>query len=171
MTQRSAARFLGRLFVSALVLASSASAETITGKVVRILDGDTLVILDAANAQHKIRMIGIDAPEKKQAFGAYSKENLSGLVFGKTVIVESAKRDLYQRELGKILSDGKDVNLLQIESGLAWFYVQYEHDQTIADRKLYADAEAKAKIDKIGLWSGYQPVAPWVFRKQKPTTK
>lgn len=76
-----------------LLLCLSIGAETITGHVVAISDGDTITLLDATKAQHKIRLAGIDAPEKKQAFGQRSKESLSELVFNQTVMVETSKRD------------------------------------------------------------------------------
>jgi endonuclease YncB( thermonuclease family) len=68
-------------------------AQTITGKVVRVADGDTVTVLDASNTQHRIRLSGIDAPEKNQAFGNRSKESLSALLAGKTVTVETNKLD------------------------------------------------------------------------------
>jgi endonuclease YncB( thermonuclease family) len=86
---------------------------------VRVSDGDTIVILDASNAQHKIRLVGIDAPEKGQAFGTKSKEHLSDSVAGKFLVVEYEKRDRYKRILGKVLLSGQDMNLEQINAGLA----------------------------------------------------
>lgn len=85
----------------------------------RVTDGDTIVVLDSANAQHKIRLQGIDAPERKQAFGTKSKEHLSDSVAGKFVVVDYSKRDRYQRILGKVLLSGEDINLEQIKAGPA----------------------------------------------------
>jgi endonuclease YncB( thermonuclease family) len=76
---------------------------------VRVTDGDTIVVLDSANAQHKIRLTGIDAPERKQAFGTKSKEHLSDSVAGKFVVVDYSKRDRYQRILGKVLLSDQDI--------------------------------------------------------------
>jgi len=86
-----------------LTLALAANAATITGRVVGIADGDIITVLDADKVQHKIRLSGIDAPEKKQAFGNRSKESLSALAFDKTVNVETSKRDRYGRQIGKVL--------------------------------------------------------------------
>jgi endonuclease YncB( thermonuclease family) len=97
-----------------------AQAEILRGKVVKIADGDTLTVLDKSNRQHKVRLIGIDAPERKQPFGTVSRQNLADLVFGKEVAVEWHKQDRYQRVLGKVLLDGQDVNLKQVKAGLAW---------------------------------------------------
>jgi len=142
-------------------------AGTITGTVVRITDGDTLVILDTNKVQHKIRLMGIDAPEKKQAYGKKSKENLSGLVAGKFVVVEYDKLGRYKRVIGKILLNGKDVNLEQISSGLAWHYKQYQDDQSQSDRMKYSEAEIDARNAKRGLWNDPNPIPPWEYRKPK----
>ena len=150
-----------------LTLAFTANAEAITGRVVAVQDGDSITVLDAEKAQHKIRLAGIDAPEKKQAFGNRSKDSLSDLVFGKVVTVETDKRDRYGREVGKVLVNGHDVNLIQVEQGMAWFYRQYQREQSQDDRKLYDSAESAAKVDKRGLWRDAAPMAPWDFRSSK----
>jgi len=143
------------------------NAETITGLVVGVADGDTTTVLDADKVQHKIRLAGIDAPEKKQAFGNRSKESLSDLVFDKTVSVETNKRDRYRREIGKVLVNGRDVNLVQVERGMGWFYRQYQREQSPNDRKLYEAAEDAAKAGRRGLWRDTDPVSPWEFRHNK----
>ena len=145
-----------------------AQAEILRGKVVKIADGDTLTLLDRSKQQHKVRLIGIDAPERKQPFGTVSRQNLADLVFGKEVAVEWHKQDRYQRVLGKVLLNGKDVNLEQIKAGLAWHYKQYDRDQLPADRKLYAEAQKAASLKGTGLWNDPAPVAPWDFRHNKP---
>jgi len=151
----------------ALALACSVNAETITGQVVGVTDGDTITVLNADKVQHKIRLAGIDAPEKKQAFGNRSKESLSDLVFDKTVNVETDKRDRYRREIGKALVNGRDVNLVQVECGMAWFYRQYQREQSPNDRKLYAAAEDAAKAGRRGLWRDTDLVPPWELRRSK----
>jgi len=150
-----------------LALACTANAETITGRVVGVADGDTITVLDADKVQHKIRLAGIDAPEKKQAFGNRSKESLSELAFDKTVNVETSKRDRYGRQIGKVLVNGQDVNLVQVERGMAWFYRQHQREQSPSDRRLYEAAEDAAKAEKRGLWHDCDPVAPWEFRHTK----
>lgn len=151
----------------ALLFAFAINAETITGQVVGVADGDTITVLDADKVQHKIRLAGIDAPEKKQAFGNRSKESLSDLVFDKTVNVETDKRDRYRREIGKVLVNGRDVNLVQVERGMAWFYRQYQREQSPNDRRLYEAAEDAAKAGRRGLWRDTDPVPPWEFRHSK----
>lgn len=150
-----------------LLLALVSQAETITGRVVAIADGDTITVLDTTKTQHKIRLAGIDAPEKAQAFGQRSKESLSDLVFDQAVTVETTKRDRYRREIGKVLVDGLDANLEQIKRGMAWHYKAYEREQSPQERLDYAKAEEVARGARVGLWKDAQPVPPWNFRHSR----
>lgn len=158
-----------KFFAHLLLLASlTCNAETITGRVVGVADGDTITVLDESKTQHKIRLSGIDAPEKKQVFGQRSKQNLSDLVYDKEVSFETTKKDRYGREVGKVLIDGVDANLEQITKGLAWHYKAYQREQSPQDRVTYAEAEMAAKEALVGLWGdSVQPVAPWEFRRKK----
>lgn len=152
-------------FASCLIFfASLGHAETIVGKVVGVLDGDTIVVLDANQTSHRIRLEGIDAPEKAQPFGARSKQQLSDQVFGKQVEVQWNKLDKYRRTIGKVLINGTDANLEQIRSGLAWHYKKYQKEQAAADRLAYASAETIARNSKIGLWNEPSPTPPWEWR-------
>ena len=132
-----------------------------------VADGDTITVLEAQKVQHKIRPAGIDAPEKAQPFGNRSKESLSELAFDKDASVETEKLDRYGRSVGKVLVNGRDVNLVQVERGMAWFYRHYQREQSPEDRKLYDSAEAIAKVEKRGLWHDVESVPPWDFRKSK----
>ena len=157
-----------RLFFPVLLaLAIGANAETITGRVVGVADGDTVTVLDRDKVQHKVRLAGIDAPERSQAFGNRSKESLSDLAFEKTVAVETSKRDRYGREVGKILVNGRDVNLIQVERGMAWHYKAYQREQSLDDRSLYDAAEMGARAAKNGLWRDAEPTPPWDYRRAK----
>lgn len=157
-----------KLPIVALLLCSTWTGalygETLQGKVVGISDGDTITVLDGSKAQHKIRLAGIDAPEKAQAFGERSKQHLSDLVFGKTVTVDWNKTDKYGRTVGKVIVNGQDANLSQVQAGLAWHYKQYEKEQSASDRSSYAQAEVDAKIRRIGLWRDPVQTPPWDFR-------
>jgi endonuclease YncB( thermonuclease family) len=155
--------------LAALLFAAPSGADTLQGRVVAVTDGDTIKVLDASNTQWKIRLMGIDAPEKKQAFGAQSKSNLSDLVYGKSVIVEYSKKDRYGRTIGKIFVDGVDANLEQIKAGMGWHYKQYAREQPVAERETYALAEEQARTGHMGLWSDAEPVSPWDWRKSKKT--
>lgn len=150
-----------------LLAALACTAATIEGRVVGVADGDTITVLDDNKVQHKIRLAGIDAPEKKQPFGQRSKQSLSDLVFDKAVTVETNKRDKYRREVGKVLVDGTDANLEQVKRGMAWHYKAYEREQPAIDRKAYADEENEARAARLGLWADEEPVSPWAFRHNK----
>ena len=147
-----------------LLSSQTALSESYIGRVVGVSDGDTITVLDSANVQHKIRLTGIDAPEKNQAFGNISKQHLANLVFSKTVTIETNKLDRYRRELGKVLIGSTDANLEQIRAGLAWHYKQYERQQPVGERQAYASAEQEARTTKRGLWRDPSPIAPWEFR-------
>ena len=140
-------------------------ADTLTGRVVSIADGDTLTLLDATNQQHKIRLSGIDAPEKTQDFGQKSKSHLSAMAFSKSATAECRKRDRYQREICVVFVEGKDVGLEQIRQGMAWWYQQYAKDQTAQERTDYGQAEFNAKIHRYGLWNSKNPTPPWEWRQ------
>ncbi|MFM1907992.1 MAG: hypothetical protein RLZZ591_1669 [Pseudomonadota bacterium] len=143
-------------------------AATLTGRVVGVSDGDKVTVLDDQKVQHKIRLAGIDAPEKKQAFGWVSKDHLAKQVFSKFVTEDYAKSVKYGRLVGKILLDGQDVNIRQLQTGLAWHYKKYEAEQPPGDRLTYARAEQMAMDRRIGLWCDKSPVAPWDFRHKVP---
>ena len=149
-----------------LCLVLQAQAETLLGKVIHVQDGDSITVLDETHTQHKIRLSGIDAPERRQAFGNVSKESLAEQVAGQSVAVEWDKVDRYGRKVGKVLLAGLDSNLVQIKRGLAWHYKQYEREQSPADRQSYAAAEAKARAAKLGLWRDAEPTPPWEFRRK-----
>lgn len=159
------ARFLCSLVFVAL-LPCTALADMIRGKVVGITDGDTVTILDTSNTQHKIRLMGIDAPEKKMPFGQQSKQNLSDLIFNKQVLIEFSKKDRYGRTVGKITLNGLDANLEQIKAGMAWHYKKYQNEQSPEDRLAYAQAEVDARLAKQGIWSNPSPLPPWDWRKR-----
>ena len=125
------------------------------------------MLLDADHQQYKIRLIGIDAPEKKQPFGQRSRQSLGELVAGRTVTAEWFKRDRYGRTLARIIGpDGRDINLEQLRRGMAWHYKQYARDQHPSDRVLYAGVEDEAERRRVGLWADASPQPPWEFRKQ-----
>lgn len=154
-------------YILALVLLCNlnAYAETLSARVVGVTDGDSITVLDSSNTQWKVRLAGIDAPEKKQPFGQVSKKSLSDLVYDKAVLVEWHKKDRYERIVGKVLVQGLDANLEQVKRGLAWHYSKYKKEQPFDDRILYLHAQEDAKAAKLGLWVGPEPIAPWDWRK------
>ena len=173
-TQRSAPVSV-KLVALALLISfpiASVFASTLTGKVIGISDGDTIDVLDSSKTTHRIRLAGIDAPEKAQPFGQRSKEHLSDSVFGKQVEVQGGKIDKYGRTVGKILVNGFDANLEQICAGFAWHYKAYASEQSADDRSLYSMAEEKARAQHLGLWGEKKQMPPWEWRhggKDEPT--
>jgi endonuclease YncB( thermonuclease family) len=153
-------------FVSilAMTLVSHAWAQNLSGRVVGVTDGDTMTLLDERRVQHKIRLAGIDAPERKQPFGQRSKEQLAELVAGKTVEVETEKMDRYGRTVGKVIADGKDANLAMVVSGFAWHDKKYQDEQSPSDRLLYDSAEKDARAARRGLWADQAPISPSDWR-------
>jgi endonuclease YncB( thermonuclease family) len=103
-----------------VVVSTTTLADTLIGKVVAVADGDTITVLDSQQTQHKVRLMGIDSPEKSQPFGQNAKQSLSDLVFGHSVNVEWQKLDRYERIVGKVMVNGQDANLEQVRRGLAW---------------------------------------------------
>lgn len=154
-----------------LALATAALADSLTGRVVAVTDGDTLQVLTPDKVPHKIRLLGIDAPERTQDFGSVAKGYLSDLAFQKTVTVEYRKKDRYGRILGKIFREGLDLNLEMLRAGYAWHYKQYAREQYPGDSVRYAKAEADARAGGKGLWHGGGAVEPWNFRRTKKSGK
>lgn len=115
-------------------------ADTLSGKVIKVADGDTITILSGGVA-HRVRLSGVDAPEKGQPFGEVARKSLADLVSGREVVVESHKADRFGRKVGVVAVDGQDVGLRQLELGLAWHYKKYEREQTSVDRERYAAPE------------------------------
>lgn len=122
-------KFRIKYFLLALfLLNTSAYAEVLSGRVVGVTDGDTITVLDQTSTQFKVRLAGIDAPEKNQAFGQVSKKSLSDLVYNKQVTVDWQKQDRYGRIVGKVLVNGADANLEQVKRGLAWYFKKYKNE-------------------------------------------
>jgi endonuclease YncB( thermonuclease family) len=157
------------MLACALFLGVSATslADTLDGRVVGVTDGDTITVLDGQSVEHKIRLMGIDAPEKAQPFGQHAKQSLSDLVFGRTVAVDWQKLDRYGRIVGKVLVGGLDANLEQVRRGLAWHYKKYASEQDAIDRASYSQTEIEAQNGQRGLWADPMPVPPWDWRKNR----
>lgn len=144
-----------------LLLSGTVIPAEIKGKVVGVIDGDTIAVLDLTNNNHRIRLDKIDAPEQRQAFGAKSKQYLSALIFGKQVQVQFEKKDQYGRILGVVYLEGHDVNLQMVNAGFAWHYKYYDNTAE------YAEAESLARKKGIGLWADSHPISPYEFRKKQ----
>lgn len=132
--------------------------KSIEGVAVRIIDGDTFVLLLNNEFETGVRLNGIDCPERKQAFSQRANEELSNLIFDREVIVYYDKKDGFGRVLGDIYVDGANVNHEMVRRGMAWHYVKYSDDETLA--KL----EKEARRNRTGLWSDPNPIPPWDYR-------
>ena len=108
--------------------------------------------------------MGIDAPEKSQAFGKEAKQSLSNYIYKKEVSVEYKKLDKYKRIVGKVTLDGQDICLQLILDGMAWHYTEYKKEQSKTDRDLYREAEASARSGLIGLWVDSNAIKLSTFR-------
>lgn len=141
------------------------AAYAFPGKVVSIIDGDTVVVLDTAHKQHRIRLAGIDAPEKGQAFGSRAKDYLGSLVHERQVEVLDAKVDVYGRTVSRLLVSGQDVSLAMVKAGMSWHFKKYENEQSLQDRLAYRAAEDSARKSRLGLWADANVQSPGDFRK------
>ena len=155
------------LFAMLMAFASPLAALSAErhGTVVGISDGDTLTLLDDDKTQYRIRLDGIDAPERTQPYGQRARQSLAALAHGRVASANCPKVDRYGRAVCRVVIDGVDVGLEQIRRGYAWHYVKYAHEQRAADRERYARAESDARSANIGLWSFSDPIPPWDYRR------
>jgi endonuclease YncB( thermonuclease family) len=149
-------------FLLLIVTGITAMAETLTGKVVGVHDGDTLTLLVAGNQPVKVRLAGIDAPELDQAYGQQAKQALSALAFGQEVKVDGSGPDKYGRTLGTVWVGTVNVNAELVKQGAAWVYRKYPHDPQLLV------LEVQAQTTKQGLWAlqADQRCPPWDWRRK-----
>jgi micrococcal nuclease len=157
MTKRGIVR--AAVLALALVIAPIARAD-FTGRVVAVLDGDTIEVLVNRRAV-RVRLAQIDAPEKGQPYGSRAKQALARLSFRQAVTVSEAGRDRYGRVLGTVHVAGANVNAAMVRQGMAWVYRRYA-----TDRSLY-QAEEAARAARRGLWADPSPAPPWDYRRQR----
>lgn len=144
---------------------SLAQALELHGRVVAVVDGDTLTLLAADQLRYRITLAGVDAPELPQAFGQKSKTNLSAMVLDQQVTVKCWEGDAYLRATCEVRVGEQDVGLAQINAGLAWWYRLYASKQDAQARAEYEHAEFNAKIRRLGLWDSKNPMPPWRWRR------
>ncbi len=134
----------------------------LSGKVVKVADGDTFTLLTEDNKQVKVRLHGIDCPEKGQDFGQVAKQYTSDKVYLQVVRVRATDIDRYGRTVGIVtLKDGTVLNEALLTAGLAWHYTKYDKNT------LWAGMELEARNKKVGLWVMPGAVPPWDWRKKK----
>jgi endonuclease YncB( thermonuclease family) len=168
---RTVRRPLFRCHVAAAALCLFASlahgrALELEGQVIAVHDGDTVTLLDGRQVQHRVRIAGIDAPERGQPFGTSARENLARLVHGRRVEAQCHKRDRFGRDVCSVFVEARDVGLEQVRDGLAWWYREYAREQRLEDRANYEAAEGEARSARRGLWRDPNPQAPWAWRRQ-----
>ena len=150
------AHVLSALFI--LVLTANGWAAEFTASVVAVLDGDTIEVRHEKRTE-RLRLHGIDCPEKWQAYGARAKQASSALLFGKDVTVHTHGRDKHRRTLGTVFRDGINLNHLLVKEGWCWWFQKYAPKDT-----LLKQFEEEAKAEKKGLWADPKPVPPWLYR-------
>lgn len=134
---------------------------------VRVIDGDTVEVISAFGSSERVRLLGIDAPESKQAYGDKSTTMLLQCVNNAMVTIEWTERDRYDRLLGKVIANKVDCNLNQIQKGAAWHYKEYQSSQTPLDQIEYGNAEILARTNNQGLWAISNPTKPSDYRAGK----
>ena len=133
----------------------------LSGKVVKVMDGDTLSLLDNNNTQYKIRLFGIDTPEWDQPHGNNAKRALAKLVDRRQVGIVTVETDTFGRTVGTVYLGERNINLAMVEAGHAWWFTRYAP----YERHLAA-AEEQAREQRIGLWSANNPIPPWTWRRR-----
>ncbi|MFM8758367.1 MAG: thermonuclease family protein [Methylophilaceae bacterium] len=159
-------RIFFKIAISLPALLSSplSFAQTLNGDVVAVADGDTLTILDADLTQYRIRLAGIDAPEKSQPFGQVSKQKLSKLCYDKPAQIKVVTLDKYNRVVGDVTCDQVHANAEMVRSGLAWVYRQYAKNF-----EYLFPLEKAARESRVGLWIDPRPTPPWEWRRNNLT--
>lgn len=148
-----------------LAVCAHLNGQTITGRCVGVLDGDTISVLTPDKQEVRVRLAGIDAPEKAQPFGQQAKKALSALVFGVEVRVRAQSKDRYGRTIGTVYAGDQDVCLRMIQQGMAWHYARYANTQPLGEAMRYTYEARKALAARVGLWGDPSPVPPWEWRK------
>ena len=133
--------------------------KEIHGKVVKIADGDTFTMVFENDFEVRVRLNGIDCPERSQPFSKKAKQTLSDFIFGKMVVVQYTKKDSYGRVIGDVFVDDLHINNEMVKLGMAWHYKRFSHDIQLDS------LENDARNNKIGLWSEKSPIPPWEWRK------
>ncbi|NGZ03191.1 MAG: nuclease [Nitrospira sp. WS238] len=154
--------FFAGLVFSLLLSTAAARGAEFAGEVVGVTDGDTIKVLHEGKAE-RIRLSGIDCPEKKQPFGSRAKQFTSEHAFGKTVTVQPTGRAHRGRTIAEvILPNGRSLNQELLKAGLAWWFRSYSKDMRLGT------LEQEARLAKHGLWADPHPVPPWEFRRTAP---
>ncbi|PHV10264.1 thermonuclease family protein [Chitinimonas sp. BJB300] len=145
-----------------------AAGNTLQGRVIEVLDGDTLDLIATNSHTYRVRLSYVDAPERDQPYGPLARQNLEQLLIGKQVLVLVHGQDKYGRLLGEVSRNGQDISEMQLQSGVAWHYLFFAQKQQDARQfARYQQLEETARQQGIGLWQDSQAEAPWDFRRKQ----
>lgn len=133
-------------------------AQSVSGKIISASDGDTIVLRSSDGVNYRIRLNGVDCPEKSQDFGKRAKDFTWNFCYGKNLTANLLSKDKYDRNIAEVFADGQSLNRALLAAGLAWHYKKYNNDPELAG------LENEARAAKRGLWSIPNPMAPWDFR-------
>lgn len=145
----------------------SSIARSFTATLIRVIDGDSLIVRDRSGKKHRLRLAGIDAPESRQTGGQAATKKLRKILGRERLRVSSGKTDRYKRLIAHIRVGDQDVSLLMLSAGMAWFYRRFERELPLARRQIYDLAENRAKAGGRGLWANKAPTPPWEFRHRE----
>ena len=146
------------LFTAFLCIGNASADTSFRGDVVRILDGDTVEVMDATKQTLRVRLANIDAPERRQAFGEVARQALATMAYRQKIEVIDKGGDQYGRRIGVLMLNGRDLNAAMVGQGMAWVYTRYNSDPTLPA------LEQRARAARIGLWADQNPTPPWQFR-------
>jgi|TARA_B100001971_G_C18138188_1_gene508856 endonuclease YncB( thermonuclease family) len=145
---------------------SASAAETFYGRVVGVIDGDTIRITRNLKSV-KVRLYGVDCPEIKQAGGKEARALVRRLAFGRVLLIESKGKDRYKRIIGRVyLLSGNTLSRELVKAGKCWWYRKYAPDD-----QYLKELEKEAKADKRGIWADPNPIPPWKWRKKRRNIK
>ena len=163
---------IGFALAAAVLAVATVRAETFPARVVTVIDGDTVIVRDERNVRHEVRLLGIDAPEIRQAYGTRSRSRLVEIAYGRCVAVTTTHRDRYGRLLAHVVVQDcdrppctpYDLSQAQVAGGYAWHDKPHADEQRPDERLRYSRAELDARTRRLGLWAAPAPLAPWVYR-------
>jgi endonuclease YncB( thermonuclease family) len=153
-----------------LCLPALARATSLQAKVVEIVDGNTMIVINV-NRRIKVVLKGSDAPEDSQPFGDVARQHLADLVLGKEVLVDYTELGRDGHLVAKVFCNEMDVGQQMIRDGVAWYDRTYEKDLSELEQQLYEESELAARSEHRGLWQEAAPVAPWQFRLAQQNTR
>ncbi len=158
----------GLALLAGIVSAATATqAQVQTVRVIRVVDGDTVVVSTAESLNLKVRLQGIDAPECGMPFGPQAQRFLEQLVLGRTVQMTTTGRDRYGRTVATLAMGEHDVGFALLQAGFAWHDSRYDRHRTANILPSYGEAQRHAELRKEGLWATPTPTEPRLWRKNQ----